>query len=761
MRYNGNKDTPWEWISDKMPIIKKVTKLKNLGIYTSFNWDASLQELKQYNVIYGWNGTGKSTFSKLLGALNEGSHPDFPSLEYQIHDSDGSTHTHGTAFGTPIRVFNTDFIADNIDFDTLSSKSITVVLGKENKAALKAIEEDEAELARIKEAIRTKTSEKEAKEKERGLEFTAVAKVIGAVSRGGVVRTYNKTHAEQAFARLSDKELLDDTELEKLVLSVAQPSLPEQKQMSLGEASTDLSEIIDEAHTLLAKTVSASVIERLKENADISEWVEAGIKVHADHESNTCEFCGNPLDTARLAELTAHFNEADAKLKVEVDDLANRLVTVYNTIKDINPVDKMNLYQEFHGDYAEKAEGLTSERDALLESIKKFGDLARSKKLHTTEELSIAETPDLTKITTSLGEVNEIIANHNKKTSDFVNQQKNDSAKIENHHLSGIYDKVNGLKGQIEVLDTEIAVLKNGDEKVTGQAELLSRVATNKSKVSSEHKACELLNTSLKKFLGHDEITFAPNTESGDDAGYLLLRRGDPAKSLSEGERTAIAFVFFVTQLQDDSFDPKTGIIVVDDPVSSLDSNSQYQAFSFLKKATEDASQLFILTHNFDFLKLVTNWIKHSRKTFGLFMVKNSFSETDGTRTAYLDKLDKALEEFESEYHYLFNVAYKYKDDGTIANAYKMPNIARKLLDSFLMFRVPKNTNTFNRLQEISYDEEKKASIYKFANDQSHITGSGFDPSLVPEAKNCITDLLDMMKAVDPDHFRYLEETVS
>jgi wobble nucleotide-excising tRNase len=142
-------------------------------------------------------------------------------------------------------------------------------------------------------------------------------------------------------------------------------------------------------------------------------------------------------------------------------------------------------------------------------------------------------------------------------------------------------------------------------------------------------------------------------------------------------------------------------------------------------------------------------------------MIKNNFSETDGSRTAYLDRLDKALEEFESEYHYLFNIAYKYKDDGTIENAYKMPNIARKLLDTFLMFRVPKNVSPYKRLEEIKYDEQKKSAIYKFSNDQSHITGSGFDPSLVPEAKNCIKDLLDMMKAVDPEHYKYLEETVS
>ena len=65
----------------KMAILKKITKLKNLGVYTDFSW-GNLPEFKQYNVIYGWNGTGKTTLSKLLGSLNNGSHVDFPLLEY-------------------------------------------------------------------------------------------------------------------------------------------------------------------------------------------------------------------------------------------------------------------------------------------------------------------------------------------------------------------------------------------------------------------------------------------------------------------------------------------------------------------------------------------------------------------------------------------------------------------------------------------------------------------------------------------------------
>lgn len=746
-----------------MATLKKITKLKNLGIYDDFSWTGDLPELKQYNLVYGWNGTGKTTLSKLLGALNTGSHSDFDTLEYSVLDNGGNTHSNGTLFSTPIRVFNSDFITANVDFDTQSSKTITVILGEENKEALEAIEADEKQLAEVELSIDAKTKEHQTKSIARGAEFTNIAKAIGQGTQGAIVRNYNKTHAEVAFKAMSGKELLSDDELAKVSKSVSQETMAKQDELSLDDVADKIATAITEAETLLNKTVEASIIARLKDNPDIADWVETGLAIHEEHKGKDCEFCGKPLDSSRIAELTAHFNEADAKLKAEVDTLVETLQRAYATVNSLEAVDKMNFYQEYRDDYETKAKAFAGKLELALGSITEFGKLIKSKKLHTTEVVTLKDTPKLDELDEAIKNLNDIISEHNKKTDNFEEQRKADSQKIERHHLSTIFDSVKKLDEEIENLATELTSLKNGvegDEDNIGKAKLLVRIAENKAKISSSHKACELLNASLKTFLGHDEVTFDVND---DDTGYQILRRGSPAKSLSEGECTAIAFIFFVTQLQDESFDPATGIIVIDDPVSSLDANSQFQAFSFLKNATKDASQLFIFTHNFDFLKLALGWVKNSRIRGGysLLMVKNTFSIADGSRTAFLTKLDPALEKFESEYHYLFNVLYAYKDDGTIENAYKMPNIARKLLDSFLMFCIPKNISTYERLQELTFDEEKKSAVYKFVNDQSHITGAGFDPSLVPEAQKCIKYLLELMETTFPTHYAYLVETAS
>ncbi|OZG66026.1 Translation-disabling ACNase RloC [Bifidobacterium aquikefiri] len=61
----------------------------------------------------------------------------------------------------------------------------------------------------------------------------------------------------------------------------------------------------------------------------------------------------------------------------------------------------------------------------------------------------------------------------------------------------------------------------------------------------------------------------------------------------------------------------------------------------------------------------------------------------------------------------------------------------------------------------LEYPESKKTELYKFVNDSSHVTGDGFDPSLVPEAKRCAGILLDLIKTTDEQHYRYMENNLA
>jgi len=61
-------------------------------------------------------------------------------------------------------------------------------------------------------------------------------------------------------------------------------------------------------------------------------------------------------------------------------------------------------------------------------------------------------------------------------------------------------------------------------------------------------------------------------------------------------------------------------------------------------------------------------------------------------------------------------------------------------------------------LKEEGCDPQKLDAIHKFTNDQSHITGSGFDPALVPETQKVLDQIFEVMQQVAPDHFKILDE---
>ena len=79
-------------------------------------------------------------------------------------------------------------------------------------------------------------------------------------------------------------------------------------------------------------------------------------------------------------------------------------------------------------------------------------------------------------------------------------------------------------------------------------------------------------------------------------------------------------------------------------------------------------------------------------------MMKN-FYGTSGDRVASIGALDKLLREHESEYHYLFKILHTFRSDGTIEVPLNAPDIARKVLDTFLMFRIPSSESNYMKME--------------------------------------------------------------
>ncbi|MCI6988835.1 MAG: AAA family ATPase [Campylobacter sp.] len=99
-------------------MIAKIDKIENLGIYKNFS-NSSIDEFKRYNLIYSWNDSGKSTLSRLFSAFGgKDLSNTYPHLKATVcTDSTTYTEQQFSMIDETIKVFNDDFIKENIDWD--------------------------------------------------------------------------------------------------------------------------------------------------------------------------------------------------------------------------------------------------------------------------------------------------------------------------------------------------------------------------------------------------------------------------------------------------------------------------------------------------------------------------------------------------------------------------------------------------------------------------------------------------------------------
>lgn len=744
-------------------MINKIQEIKNLGIFSDYRWDSAMPKFGRFNLVYGWNGSGKTTLSELFSAFENGTLDEYPDLKYKIDTTDGE-YIEGSSYNKKVRVFNQKYISQNIDI--LSCKANPIyILGEENKKLIELIRKDEVilkgnpetgDLGKLKE-LDVKKKELKQMEEMKAEHFSSVAKIISTNISGVSARNYRRNNAEKEYELLKSKKLLNKQEIEKLLATLKQQEMEILDEITSPVIEEDVERIVKDAKALLKQTVDVIVIERLQQHPHIYQWVEDGFLLHQQEDSKACEFCGQTLPENRILALAAYFNAADKKLKENIDSLLKRIEKLHKAIQDVKIREKSNLYNEFQDEYSLKATELENAKQNLLNEIINFKEEILSKKLQTTISLKLNKTFDIGMYTKLISELSAFINRHNEKTQNFSKERKEAEENLKEHYLSEKYDIIQPLKAEISKIESEINALENGnpdDSTDIGIKKIQQRIDENKNKISVSGLACDEINKNLETFLGRRELVLEDS-----ENGYILKRNGEIAKNLSEGEKTAIAFVYFTIHLRDRDFDLRNDIVVIDDPISSLDSNSLFQAFSFLKNTVQDCNQVFIFTHNYDFLHLIINWLNrgYSNKS-QFYMIKNKMNGE--LRVAKLDALDKLLKNYTSEYQYLFKLLYSFSPDGTIGSVYHIPNIARKVLDSFLMIMVPDNSSAYQKLEQIDFDKNKKTAIYKFTNDQSHVTGKGFDPSLVSESQNAIVYLLEMMKAAFPGHYAVLENSV-
>ncbi|GAA7652170.1 AAA family ATPase [Helicobacter pylori] len=604
----GNKDQQQQNISSGISQIV----LKNVATFDENG--ASFENLNSINFIYGANGSGKTTISSFLKNLAENGIEDkFANSKIEWHNSES----------LKIEVYNKQFKEEQ--FRNSQIKGI-FTLGKKTNEDLENIESkkdliNKKKKKKIKneENLQNLTQKKEKKEKN----FTdSCWEKLYKKNEENFKETLEGFKRKEKFKEKILEEFENDkhnkseiVRLEKLKENIRIVFSKNQTEwMPLECNLTDFDSI--ENHSIWEQKIVGSgdvVIADLIEKLSNADWVALGREYIKDN--SICPFCQEKTITEEFKkQLESYFDtsyqESADTIKKMKEDYTNKTAEALERLDKIAKTDQNNLQTKLDTENLKRIiETLRSKINGNQQKMLDKGkEMSRSFKLDNNKN-------EIDAIKDLIEKANDQIANHNKTIKDIKNQKKiceeqtwkflvnefKSDIQEYNKKCCGLEKGINNLKKEISESQEEIKKLENEIR------ELEKNMVSIKPIVNK-------INTLLKGY-GFTNFGLACT----EDEKSYCIQRGDGqlvGETLSEGEVTFITFLYYYHltkgSLKEDDIS-RNKVLVVDDPISSLDSNILFIVSVLVKELMKETmeektniKQVIILTHNTYFYKEIT-----------------------------------------------------------------------------------------------------------------------------------------------------------
>lgn len=760
-------------------MIKKLETIKDYGIFRDFKWTSSIPEFKKVNLFYGLNGVGKSTFSTIFDDIKNRNQRYFQGTFKIADDKIGIISSDNLDnYDYNLYVFNSHFIENNIvEFKNLKG---IVYLSEENKIAKTQLEQLQKDYIRL--CQKYESTDKKYKEISKAKEnaFIKAAKAIkeAFISVGGLGQkysNYNKTTFENSLSKYEGfinekhdtKSIIQKVEALKLQLK---DTIKPQIHCNLPSFDMHLFvESIEQVKTLLSTTIQKSL--KVIIGDSIFTWLEEGYRLHKNRD-NICKYCGNTISKERQAELDSIFSEEIRRLLDGLEKLKSPLMLFQLPELEIY---ESNFYAS-QKDITQILRGYRNIRSNLNAYIEEIIELIDEKIKDPFTPISIdcVSHANLEKLSAILQQIGSAIQEANITTDNFTRTQIKAIDAIEKLLVYYHYVQQDVLKIRNELKATTKALLDAKTEKELNEKDRLRL----ENELHDVIKAGTEFNELLSKFLGRKELELKYDEIT---KGYTVIRKesGNNAKFLSEGEKTAIAFVYFLTKVRENGNIIANTTIVFDDPISSFDSNHLYNAYSFIATYFSECNQLFILTHNFNFFKLVRQKYNKIAEMYLIdcnYIVENNIKK----RNSFICTLPKSIKQASSEYTYLFEKAYNFlhKEIGTIEfdDYMQMSNTCRKIIESFSSFKIQSISDLSQKIDrlykcnqidgyQLTHEEKNEAEqIYRFVNAFSHeslFEETDVTDILFGELSDIVQKVINLIKRADKDHFNAMVASIT
>lgn len=707
-------------------------RLKNVTSYNK-NIFTNLDLSKKINILYGQNGCGKSTISNFFYNTT---HKDFAECECTLLND-----------YRPI-VYNSKFIEDNFyhakeqkGVFTLSKKNADI---EKDLAIKEGLRQDLKEQYRNKREAATKLKEEQNNKENDCIEaIWAKTESIRSSDLKNVMR--GPLGSKKAFfAQLQKTLTLPVSNLEQLSKDYGELIKHKNKEIplitillsfTLPEDDKKLlaTPIIDSSNSYLSET-----IKRLQ-NLD---WVKKGKELYL--KDNTCPFC-------QESTINAKFIEAIESI---FDESYSNKTNQISAIKSSYELATKAIYQKLTQEIStcelisEEEKEITTSHIKILDEIAIRNIELITSKFNNPSSIITLESDDSIeqKIINCVTDYNTKIKDINLKVAKFKETENSVKNKIWPALRDFCSPELNTLAAHEKnfqdnykkTLDEMKEIENQGKENAKSIKEL-------REQISNIDETIESINLRLQS-LGINGFSVKKHEENKDM--YIISRsdkdkNNDVYKSLSEGEKTLITFLYFLEcckgKTDKDDEDNRDNLIIIDDPISSLSQNYVYDIASIIHHElikNETTKKILILTHNLYFFHELIKLSPKSKddrnfkRDYRLFRItKNEFST--------ITEIQK--NSIQNEYQSLWQILKDAKEEKV--NKIIIPNIMRNILEYYFGF-VHRTDSLQNELTKLAKDENNSdfRAFYRYINRGSH-----------SDSVN-ITDMGD----IDPD--KYLKQ---
>lgn len=788
--------------------------IANFGSFDCFRWDNDVREphgavgrFKKLNILYGRNYSGKTTLSRIFRAFEVGQTPArYENPSFQIQTANGNwTQAQLGVQGAPIRVYNKDFVEANLAFlrDDQGHIQPFAVLGAKNKEVELEIEKVSAQLgsrdsntglraAFVKKQAEESTAKTIVGQKTEALNKKLFDKANG--KPGGIKHNalYSSPYydvrnltADIAHVKAHQVVALDEAVRVKKIGLLAEKSLSD---IGLHPAFTSSMTALNKRAVAIAgeKIQPSAPLQDLLNSAVLANWVRDGRPLHVGRDS--CAFCRQPLPADLTETLNKHFNEESEKLQVKIQRFLQDCESERARVQALSLPDRVRLYSSFHAKHGETETKLAAAKRSYGQMLDALSNVARerSENIFSAREL-VEVVPDTDAgIGAALEDGNELIYLSNEHTAQIgaTHKQLRDELRLSEVAAFLAAIGLDEAKVDIDQLQQKADTLTKEREGLEAEGKKLrAALEALQAQLRDEKRGAERVNRYLGHSLGGTTLRLQADEEEGKATYRFRIMRGDQeAFNLSEGECSLVAFCYYLARLDDVQTHGTKPIIYIDDPISSLDSNHIFFIFSLIEsfiakplvgsdgaelrdaagKAVHRYEQLFISTHNLDFLKYLKRLTNPEQVERFLVSRKSTSSS--------ISLMPRYLKSYITELNYLFAEIHTCTDDANSAASYhsfyNFGNNLRKFLEAFLFFKYPSGTVNNDKRLRLFFGDDVGAVAFlnRLTNEHSHLeeyVDRGMVPIDCAEIARTALFVLGAMRAKDPDQYRHFLSSIN